>query len=157
MWDTTALNLKLSNTYEKRARHPNFQQPLSMEVSLSPLSSRLPRRAVGAADLPGASRGRNDTAKIAIDARPGGPTAKCQPSPEGLGNRSRRGSERRRRGTQPIVRSPCVIRSVLGKFAHLRSLCSILPVPTWCVRCDATPPRADRYTLDLCVATRAPR
>jgi hypothetical protein len=59
-----------------------------------------------------ASRERNDTAKIAIDVRPGGPTAKRQPSPEGLGNRSRRGSERRRRGTKPIVRSPCVIRSV---------------------------------------------
>jgi hypothetical protein len=29
--------------------------------------------------------GENDTAKIAIDARPGGPTAKRQPSPEGLG------------------------------------------------------------------------
>ena len=96
-------------------------------------------------------------AKMAMDARPGGPTAKRQPSPEGLGNRFRRGSERRRRGTQPIVRSPCVIRNVLGKFARLRSLCSILPVPTWCVRCDVTPPRADRYTLDLCVATRAPR
>jgi hypothetical protein len=53
---------------------------------------------------------------MAIDARPGGPTAKRQPSPEGLGNRSRRGSERRRRGTQPIVRSPCVIRSVPGFF-----------------------------------------
>jgi hypothetical protein len=49
-----------------------------------------------------------------MDARPGGPAAKRQPSPEGLGNRSRRGSERRRRGTQPIVRSPCVIRSVPG-------------------------------------------
>src|SRR5580692_4742226 len=48
---------------------------------------------------------------MAIDARPGGPTAKRQPSPEGLGDRSRRGSERRRRGTQPIVRSPCVIPS----------------------------------------------
>jgi hypothetical protein len=42
---------------------------------------------------------RNDTSKMAIDVRPGGPTAKRQPSPEGLGNRSRRGSERRRRGT----------------------------------------------------------
>src|ERR1700730_5296839 len=58
-----------------------------------------------------ASRERNDTAKIAIDVRPGGPTAKRQPSPEGLGNRSRRGSERRRRGTKPIVRSPCVVGS----------------------------------------------
>jgi hypothetical protein len=48
-----------------------------------PLSSRLPWRAVGAVDLPAASRGRNDTAKIAMDARPGGPTAKRQPSPEG--------------------------------------------------------------------------
>jgi hypothetical protein len=27
-------------------------------------------------------------AKIAMEARPGGPTAKRQPSPEGLGNRS---------------------------------------------------------------------
>jgi hypothetical protein len=62
--------------------------------------------------LSGASGGRNDRAKMAIDARPGGPTAKRQPSPEGLGNRYRRGSERRRRGTQLIVRSPCVIRSV---------------------------------------------
>jgi hypothetical protein len=52
--------------------------------------------------------------KIAIDTRPGGPTAKRQPSPEGLGNRSRRGSERRRRGTKPIVRSRCVIRSEAG-------------------------------------------
>jgi hypothetical protein len=37
-----------------------------------------------------------------MDARPGGPAAKCEPSPEGLGNRSRRGSERRRRGTKPM-------------------------------------------------------
>jgi hypothetical protein len=28
---------------------------------------------------------RNDAAEIAMDARPGGPTAKLQPSPEGLG------------------------------------------------------------------------
>src|SRR5271170_7161953 len=41
-----------------------------------------------AANLPVASRGRNDTVKIAMDARPGGPAAKRQPSPEGLGNRS---------------------------------------------------------------------
>src|ERR1700684_1215998 len=46
--------------------------------------------------------------------RPGGPTAKREPSPEGLGNRSRRGSERRRRGTKPIVRSCCVIRRLDG-------------------------------------------
>jgi hypothetical protein len=31
------------------------------------------------------SRERNNTAKIAIDARPGGPAAKREPSPEGLG------------------------------------------------------------------------
>ncbi len=37
---------------------------------------------------PAATRARNDTAKIAIVTRPGGPTAKRQPSPEGLGNRS---------------------------------------------------------------------
>ena len=47
-------------------------------------------------------------AKIAIDARPGGPAAKRQPSPEGLGNRSQRGSERRRCAT------PCVTRSAPG-------------------------------------------
>ena len=39
------------------------------------------------------------TPAIAMDARPGGPTGKRQPSPEGLGNQSPRGSERRRRGT----------------------------------------------------------
>jgi hypothetical protein len=78
-----------------------------MRALPSPLSSR-------GDDLPAASWARNDTAKIAIDAGPGGPTAKRQPSPEGLGNRSRRESERRGRGTKPIVRSPCVIRSVPG-------------------------------------------
>jgi hypothetical protein len=36
-----------------------------------------------------ASRERNDTSKIAMDVRPGGPTAKRQPSPEGLGHRFR--------------------------------------------------------------------
>ena len=61
---------------------------------------------ISSSRLAEASRERNDTAKIAIDVRPGGPTAKRQPSPEGLGNRSRRGSERRRRGTKPIIRSP---------------------------------------------------
>jgi hypothetical protein len=35
------------------------------------------------------------------DARPGGPTAKCEPSPGGLG-KYRRSSERRRRGTQLV-------------------------------------------------------
>ena len=39
-----------------------------------------------------------------MDARPGGPTSKRQPSPEGLGNRFPRGSERRRRGTKPTAR-----------------------------------------------------
>src|SRR5277367_2497929 len=43
--------------------------------------------------------------KIALDARPGGPAAKRQPSPEGLGNRSRRGAKRRRRGTKPTSSS----------------------------------------------------
>jgi hypothetical protein len=38
-------------------------------------------------NLPAASWGRNNTVGIAMDARPGGPTAKRQPSPEGLGNR----------------------------------------------------------------------
>ena len=65
----------------------------------------------GRSRLAEASRGAKGHGKIAIDVRPGGPTAKRQPGPEGLGNRSRRGSERRRRGTKPIVRSPCVIRS----------------------------------------------
>ena len=32
-------------------------------------------------------------------------------SGEGLGNRFGRGSERRRRGTKPTLRPPCVIRS----------------------------------------------
>jgi hypothetical protein len=50
-----------------------------------------------------------DTAKIAMDARPGGPTAKRQPSPEGLGNQIKDDSERRRRDTKPIFR-PGVIR-----------------------------------------------
>jgi hypothetical protein len=45
---------------------------------------------------------------------------KRQPSPEGLGNRSRRGSERRRRGTKPIVHSPCVIRS--EEFGNLAAI-----------------------------------
>ena len=49
------------------------------------LSSRLPRPAVGAANLPAASVKGNDTAEIAMDARPGGPPAKREPSPEGLG------------------------------------------------------------------------
>ena len=42
---------------------------------------------------------REMTPAIVMDARPGGPTAKRQPSPEGLGNQIRRGSERRRCGT----------------------------------------------------------
>jgi hypothetical protein len=42
---------------------------------------------------------REMTPAIATDARPVGPTAKRQPSPEGLGNQPPRGSERRRRGT----------------------------------------------------------
>jgi hypothetical protein len=33
----------------------------------------------------------------------GGPTAKREPSPEGLGNRSGNGSERQRRGTKPYL------------------------------------------------------
>src|ERR1700678_261927 len=42
---------------------------------------------------------REMTPAIARDARPGGPTAKRQPSPEGLGNQiPKRGSERRRCG-----------------------------------------------------------
>ena len=81
-----------------------FNNPLLFVIPPAPACRGSSRRAE-------ASRERNDTAKIAIDVRPGGPTAKRQPSPEGLGNRSRRGSERRRRGTQPIVRSPGVIRS----------------------------------------------
>jgi hypothetical protein len=43
------------------------------------------------------------TPAIAMDVRPGGPTTKRQPSPEGLGKRSGTGSERRRRGTKPTV------------------------------------------------------
>jgi hypothetical protein len=51
------------------------------------------------------------TPAIAMDARPGGPITKRQPSPEGLGSESQRGSQRRRRGTKPIVRPDCVIGS----------------------------------------------
>ena len=46
------------------------------------------------------------TLAIATEARPGGPTAKCQPSPEGLGNQFRRGSERRRCGTMSLGAKP---------------------------------------------------
>ena len=44
---------------------------------------------ISSSRLAEASRERNDTAKIAIDVRPGGPTAKRQPSPGGLGNLKR--------------------------------------------------------------------
>ncbi len=55
---------------------------------------------------------KNDTAKIAMDARPGGPTAKREPSPEGLGlnpqdDLSAVGAPLN------LGRSPCVIRSEL--------------------------------------------
>jgi hypothetical protein len=54
------------------------------------------------------------TPAIATDARPGEPalslskgsTAERQPSPEGLGNQSRRGSERRRCGTVSLGAKP---------------------------------------------------
>ena len=57
---------------------------------------------------------REMTLAIATEARPGGPalslsngpTAKRQPSPEGLGNQFRRGSERRRCGTISLGAKP---------------------------------------------------
>ena len=59
---------------------------------------------------------REMTPEMATDARPGGPTAKRQPSPEGLGNQSRRGSERRRCGTVSLGAQPraCPERSRRG-------------------------------------------
>jgi hypothetical protein len=49
---------------------------------------------------------REMTPAIATDARPGGPTAKRQPSPEGLGIQSRRRSEHRRCGTVSLGAKP---------------------------------------------------
>jgi hypothetical protein len=58
---------------------------------------------------------REMTPAIATDARPGGPIAKLC-SPEGLGNQSRRGSERRRCGTVSLGAQPraCPERSRRG-------------------------------------------
>jgi hypothetical protein len=51
----------------------------------SPVSSRASRLACGKVE-------GGMTPAIALDARPGGPTAKRQPSPEGLGNDTEEGS-----------------------------------------------------------------
>jgi hypothetical protein len=68
-----------------------------LETQPSPLSSRLPRPAVGAADLPGQVKGGMNMGKRCLQSRPRGPAPKISPARKGWVHRQ--AIEHRRCGT----------------------------------------------------------